>query len=118
MDNGNLEIGGTSFSEKLNVLGNIFLENDSNKLIFGTGKDAEMYYNGTNYVRLGFGTAGHFLKTQGTGNNPIWAAASGGGGGNQGGGNQGGGSQGGGNQGGGDQGGGDDMPYRDTEIPF
>jgi hypothetical protein len=37
-----------------------------------------MYYNGTDWVRLGFGTSGHFLKTQGTGANPLWAAAGGG----------------------------------------
>jgi hypothetical protein len=43
------------------------------------GSDAQgdvMYYNGTDWVRLGFGTSGHFLKTQGTGANPLWAAAS------------------------------------------
>jgi hypothetical protein len=42
------------------------------------GSDAQgdvMYYNGTDWVRLGFGTSGHFLKTQGTGANPLWAAA-------------------------------------------
>ena len=44
------------------------------------GSDAQgdvMYYNGTDWVRLGFGTSGHFLKTQGTGANPLWAAAGG-----------------------------------------
>jgi len=33
------------------------------------GSDAQgdvMYYNGTDWVRLGFGTSGYFLKTQGT----------------------------------------------------
>jgi len=35
-----------------------------------------MYYNGTDWVRLGFGTSGHFLKTLGTGANPAWAAVS------------------------------------------
>jgi len=42
------------------------------------GSDAQgdvMYYNGTDWVRLGFGTSGHFLKTQGTGANPLWAVA-------------------------------------------
>jgi hypothetical protein len=38
------------------------------------------YYNGTNVVRLGAGTSGHFLKTNGAGANPAWAAASGSGG--------------------------------------
>jgi len=37
-----------------------------------------LYYDGTNYVRLGYGTSGHFLKTQGTGANPVWASAGGG----------------------------------------
>lgn len=36
------------------------------------------YYNGTNFVRLAAGTSGHFLKTNGAGANPTWAAASGG----------------------------------------
>lgn len=38
-----------------------------------------LYYNGTNLVRLGAGTSGHFLKTQGAGSNPTWAAVPGGG---------------------------------------
>lgn len=32
------------------------------------------YYNGTNVVRLAAGTSGHYLKTQGAGANPMWAA--------------------------------------------
>ena len=46
------------------------------------GSDAQgdvMYYNGTNWARLGYGTDGHFLKTQGASANPVWAAAGGGG---------------------------------------
>ena len=46
------------------------------------GSDAQgdvMYYSGTDWVRLAAGTSGHFLKTQGAGANPVWAAASGGG---------------------------------------
>ena len=39
-----------------------------------------LYHDGNKFVRLGAGTDGHFLKTQGTGANPTWAAASGGGG--------------------------------------
>ena len=39
-----------------------------------------LYHDGSKFVRLGAGTDGHFLKTQGTGANPTWAAASGGGG--------------------------------------
>lgn len=37
-----------------------------------------LYFNGSNWVRLAAGTSGHFLKTQGTGANPIWAAGGGG----------------------------------------
>ena len=47
------------------------------------GSDAQgdvMYYNGTNWARLGYGTDGHFLKTQGASANPAWAAAGGSGG--------------------------------------
>lgn len=36
-----------------------------------------LYFNGSNWVRLGAGTSGHFLKTQGTGANPVWASAGG-----------------------------------------
>ncbi|MFH1565040.1 MAG: hypothetical protein ABIC82_04275, partial [bacterium] len=32
-----------------------------------------MYYNGTDWARLGTGTSGQYLKTQGTGTNPVWA---------------------------------------------
>ena len=38
------------------------------------------YYNGTNVVRLAAGTSGYFLKTNGAGANPSWAAGGGGGG--------------------------------------
>jgi hypothetical protein len=37
-----------------------------------------LYYNGTDWVRLGAGTSGDFLKTQGAGANPVWASAGGG----------------------------------------
>ena len=37
-----------------------------------------LYFNGTNWVSLPAGTSGYFLKTQGTGANPIWASAGGG----------------------------------------
>jgi len=33
-----------------------------------------LYYNGTDYVRLGPGTSGQHLQTAGAGANPIWAA--------------------------------------------
>ena len=35
-----------------------------------------LYHNGSNLVKLAAGTSGHFLKTQGAGANPTWAAAS------------------------------------------
>jgi hypothetical protein len=41
------------------------------------GSDAQgdvLYYNGTDYARLGAGTSGHYLKTQGAGANPVWSA--------------------------------------------
>lgn len=38
-----------------------------------------LYYNGTNLVKLSPGTSGHFLKTQGAGANPVYAAVPGGG---------------------------------------
>lgn len=42
------------------------------------GSDATgdiMYYDGSNWVRLGPGTSGHYLKTNGNGAAPVWAAA-------------------------------------------
>jgi len=38
-----------------------------------------LYHDGSKFVRLGAGTDGHFLKTQGTGANPTWASTSSGG---------------------------------------
>ena len=38
-----------------------------------------LYYGGTDYARLGAGTSGYFLKTQGTSANPVWAEVTGGG---------------------------------------
>ena len=43
------------------------------------GSDAQgdiMYYDGTNWARLGYGTSGQFLKTQGSSANPVWASSS------------------------------------------
>ena len=42
------------------------------------GSDAQgdvLYYNGSDYARLAAGTSGEFLKTQGSGANPVWASA-------------------------------------------
>tara|TARA_R100000963_G_scaffold28814_1_gene19862 strand:- start:196 stop:963 length:768 start_codon:yes stop_codon:yes gene_type:complete len=44
---------------------------------FQVGSDAQgdvLYHDGTDYTRLAAGTSGHFLKTQGTSANPVWAA--------------------------------------------
>ncbi len=38
-----------------------------------------IYFNGTNWVNLGYGTSGQYLKTQGSGANPTWASVGGGG---------------------------------------
>ena len=46
------------------------------------GSDAQgdiLYYNGTDYARLGYSTSGYFLKTQGSSANPVWAESTGGG---------------------------------------
>jgi len=49
------------------------------KLEDGTQGDV-LYYGASGApTRLGFGTSGDFLKTQGTGANPVWASAGGGG---------------------------------------
>lgn len=46
-NNGNVGIGTTSPSETLTVAGNIFLQNDSDKLYFGQAKDVSINYNGS-----------------------------------------------------------------------
>jgi len=46
--------------------------------ISGLAQGDIVYYNGTDWVRLGAGTSGQFLKTQGSGANVTWADAGGG----------------------------------------
>lgn len=46
--------------------------------ISGTVQGDIYYNNGSAIARLGAGTSGDFLKTQGTGANPVWASAGGG----------------------------------------
>lgn len=51
---------------------------DGTKIAFGSDAQGDVaYYNGTDWARLGAGTNGHFLKTQGAGANPTWAASAG-----------------------------------------
>lgn len=48
---------------------------DGSKIAMGSDAQGDiLYYNGTDYVRLPAGTSGHFLKTNGAGANPAWAA--------------------------------------------
>ena len=49
--------------------------------ISGAAQGDILYRDSTSWARLPAGTSGHFLKTQGAGAAPTWAAASGGGGG-------------------------------------
>ena len=42
----------------------------------GLAQGDVLYYNGTSWVRLGAGTSGQFLKTNGSGANPAWATVS------------------------------------------
>lgn len=44
--------------------------------IAGLAQGDVLYYNGTAWVRLGAGTSGQFLKTNGAGANPSWANGS------------------------------------------
>jgi hypothetical protein len=41
--------------------------------IAGLAQGDVLYYNGTAWVRLGAGTSGQFLKTNGSGANPSWS---------------------------------------------
>jgi len=47
---------------------------DGTKIAMGSDAQGDvMHYNGTDWVRLGFGTSGYFLKTLGEDANPLWA---------------------------------------------
>ena len=49
---------------------------NGSKIALGSDSQGDiLYYNGTDYARLGAGTSGKFLKTQGTGANPVWDTA-------------------------------------------
>ena len=50
LQNGDFGISALLPSEKLHVAGNIFLQNDSDKLFFGQAKDVSMNFNGTDFV--------------------------------------------------------------------
>jgi hypothetical protein len=49
-ETGNVGIGMISPAEKLTVSGNIFLQNDSNKMYFGMAKDWSLNYDGANML--------------------------------------------------------------------
>lgn len=54
------------------------LDNSVTGAKIAMGSDAQgdvLYYNGSDYARLAAGTSGQFLKTQGSGANPVWASA-------------------------------------------
>lgn len=91
--NGNTTLSGTNTGDQtITLTGDVtgsgtgsFATTIADNSVDGTdialGSDAQgdiMYYDGTNWVRLAAGTNGHFLKTQGAGANPVWAAGSGG----------------------------------------
>lgn len=64
----------------LNTVGTSQIDNnsvDGTKIALGSDAQGDvMYYNGTDWARLGAGTSGQFLKTQGAGANPVWGTAS------------------------------------------
>ena len=71
----------TAMLKDNNVTTAKILDNNVTGAKIAMGSDAAgdiLYYNGTDYVRLGKGTTGHFLS-QGGSNAPAWAAAGGGG---------------------------------------
>ena len=66
--NASADIAGTKLADNAVTLA---------KMEDGTQGDI-LYYGASGApTRLGFGTSGHFLKTQGTGANPVWASAGG-----------------------------------------
>ena len=64
-------LGSTQFLTSLN------LDGLSDVVITSVAQGDILYYNGANWVNLGPGTSGYFLKTQGAGANPAWAAVGG-----------------------------------------
>ena len=71
-----------SFDGTGNVTGTATIQADSvDGTMIAIGSDAQgdiMYYTGSDWARLGAGTSGHYLKTQGTSANPVWASVGGG----------------------------------------
>jgi hypothetical protein len=66
--------------DKIETLGGGTLDGLSDVVITGGAQGDVLYHNGTNWVNLGAGTSGQFLKTQGAAANPVWATVSGAGG--------------------------------------
>jgi hypothetical protein len=69
---GTISEGGTSLVSKYQGL-----DADLTALAGITGVQGDiLYYNGSAWVALGYGTLGYFLQTRGSGANPLWAAGS------------------------------------------
>lgn len=74
-----LDTVGTAQIDALAVTGAKIAANTIDGTKIALGSDAQgdiMYYDGTDWARLAAGTSGYFLKTQGAGANPTWAAQS------------------------------------------
>ena len=81
---------GSSYVAKTATTGNLPTVTANWDLMSQKGTDADLsnitstaqgdiyYNNGSAIARLGAGTSGQFLKTQGTGANPVWADSAGG----------------------------------------
>lgn len=67
-----------TFIDPFAALGSGSLDGLSDVITSGVTQGSVLYFNGTDWVFLGPGTSGHYLKTQGAGANPVWAAVSGG----------------------------------------
>ena len=91
---GGLEFSGAGGIQRSALTGNVTASAGSNATtiannvvtgaMIALGSDAQgdiMYYNGSDWVRLGVGTAGQVLHTQGAGQNPTWDSDDGAGGG-------------------------------------
>lgn len=75
--NATITPGSTSLSFAQLATGGGNFDGLSDVVITSAAQGDIVYYNGSNWVNLAAGTSGHFLKTQGAGANPTWAAASG-----------------------------------------
>jgi hypothetical protein len=77
-NNATITVGTTALAFAQLATGGGNLDGLSDVVITSAAQGDILYFDGSNWVNLPAGTSGNFLKTQGAGANPVWAAAAGG----------------------------------------